>query len=330
MALEARAYNIGSTIFGRDVALVSRSTEERASEARGPFVPFVARSDAAEELDAAFCRDLIASARALLGSAFAPISESHARAKASPTPARQPHRLMELIDLVDAGISALDSGVGEVSAVALAELMMVVRIFRHWEDHPRWPQIQQSLRNPPDFPHAVITLAAGSLLDDAGNSVVLEPGHPRGGRAADLRLEISPSEGVSTEVKAPSALQGPLTDLPSDQARRVVEKARRSAGTGSRGQIGQGRSGMLIIGGFHLSEKGVTTLRDAAGKLLAEVPRPNLTAIALVSVGVVVEVGRAETRLSPALSLEVAENPHYSGTLTLDTSQSAGLRQFDL
>jgi len=324
LLFEARDYNIGRTVYGRDVALVSAAFAQR-SAARAKHA---AVSETSTKVDPEFCRRLVERAEAVLGSVFESIKESHTRAKGSGTSPREPHRLMDLVDRVEVSASSLEDGTNVVDGEALAELLAVVEVFEHWNGHARWPEIRQSLANPPGFPHAVVTLSAARLLGDAGNAVVLEPGDNNGGRAADLRIELTPRERIPTEVKAPLALQGPLIErLEAEKARRLVAKARKKAGTGATGQIGQGKSAVLIVGGFHLTQEDLGTLREASEDVLAKEKRPTLMAIALVSVGALVEAAGTGSSLSATLSLEIAQNPHYAGPHIVDTSERPGLRR---
>ncbi len=257
--------------------------------------------------------------RKLLGESHSKLVRRHLNSKRSRTPAKSPHRMMEILDAIDADVATHGASEPKLDPVALAELMATAHFLERWKEHPLWPELLSSLQSPQGFPHTVITLAAASFLTDAGNAIAIVSA-TGAGRSPDLRLRVDAHRFISTEVKAPERLQRPRTPLDAHAAKEIVRNALKRAGTGSGGQLSAAASGMLIVGGFGLRESDLDALKVAGDFVLRSYPdeRKHLVACAFLSVGTLLsDDGGGHLTCQPVLTTRIVLNPNYSGETPL-------------
>src|SRR5262249_52999992 len=156
---------------------------------------------------------LIDRARRLLGAeVYDKLYRSDQRARMSRTPPSRRHRLMELVEGVRQSATALAAGRPELSLAAV-ELHLALDLLDRWKNHPAWAGLVASLKDPADFRHVLVVLAAASFLQDAGNAVTVQVNNTPGKRAADLRIVVTAKDYLVTEVKTPQALGQQYTPL---------------------------------------------------------------------------------------------------------------------
>jgi hypothetical protein len=197
-------YLLASPVEHRaQVVLAGTNAIERRSAETGEAE---ASAHTEQALTEGFLLTLIMRAQVLLGDLFDPLEATHKRGLQAATPPRVTHRLMELLDEVEQAAVELRWEYPTIDPGPIAELSSAVDLLERWHRDPAWPGILASLKNPTDFPHAVITLAAASVLRDLGNGVELNVESREGIRAPDLRVATGSSEGIGLEVKTPQAL----------------------------------------------------------------------------------------------------------------------------
>jgi hypothetical protein len=287
-------------------------------------------SDQSREMNEDYLRELVREAKALLGEDFDRLWARYLRGKSSATPPRDPHTLMELVDTVESSAGTFGTDQPTVNPVAVVELHLAMGEFRRWKNDPAWPSIIEPLANPPDYGHAVVTLAAASFLTEVGNAVELVRA-AGSHRLPDLRLHTGARSRVNVEVKTPDALTRPSELLTRDQARRVVERALHSGSTAAGGQLADEHPGMLVIGGFGLREHDLDVLDEAATSVVNSErgKRQHIVGIAVLSFGTLLE-GPSTPGKQPSLhaivQTRVALNDEYQGAVSVDqTAQPGGL-----
>ena len=273
-----------------------------------------------------------------LGPTYERIRAAYEKGKASSTPPAVLHRLPELLDAVDLAARISRLGVPTVDPVASAELLMVAELFEAWSRNPEWPDIRTSLESTTKFDHDIIVLMAATFLSDSGNDVSLVPARGAG-RNVDLHIRTTATDYVRIEVKAPRLCRGPL-HAPIDRpaARRIVQKAVNDAGMSEAGQLAPDAPGVLVIGGFHLSERDVVALEHAANFVVAQkmTTKPHIMGISLIVLGVAVHGVRSlgpggldvapGGSISPTVQVLNARNPSYVGGIGFSEGRRAALR----
>jgi hypothetical protein len=161
---------------------VERRSAETSKGREGPHSEAV--------LDAALCEGLLTEIEGLLPDLLADLRPTYRRGGTSPTPPRVPHRLLQLMDRVEASARSLrDDEIPQVDATALIELRSAATILKRWQGDPAWPALIRSMREPTSYGHTMITLVVASALTDQGNGVALEAAKGvQSKRTADLRL----------------------------------------------------------------------------------------------------------------------------------------------
>jgi len=238
---------------------------------------------------------------------------------------------MELTDAAEAASATFRAGAPAIDPLATVELHGMLEQFDRWRNHPSWPRLLPSLKSPEDFPHVAVTLAAASFLSDMGNGVELVPTGET--RSPDLRLHLGARSAVSTEVKAPLALQRPATPIATSTAAEIVERAFRKAGTGVGGQLAPGADALFVLGGFALRNADLAALESAARDLLRRYPeeRKHVLGVAIVSLGALVDsrpagvVGRTLPTLSGTLDSRIVLNENYSGSNRISQELRPGM-----
>lgn len=283
------------------------------------------------DLSSAMLEDLIDKVRSSVGDSFDQLLFSDALGQKSATPPKQRNALAETIERVRDCARELEKPSPSIDPRSIVELQSLVTVLNRWSGHPLWPEISAGLAN--EYCHTVITLSAASFLEDAGNSVTLFKSNT--GRAADLMLVAGARMRAAVEVKAPRILRWRDQPVTSEIAAEIVSKAVKKAGTGLRGQLSSGESGLLVIGGFHLAVSDLDALENAAEIYLRQAARlgkhAQLLGISVVAIGVGFEagfnaVGIAERRLSGVAQVRVAKHPGYKGDMNLSTDPRPGLQ----
>jgi hypothetical protein len=289
------------------------------------------RMDTAEALEATIAR-----AREMLGPLFDDLAATDRRGQTSRTPPRVRHRLMVLVQEVERMAQDARQGRFEMDHFVVGEVNMALDLLERWRNDPALPLLIASIRNPDEYPHAIMTLAAASHLSDLGNGVGLyvEPGNGR--RAADLRIALTAHRHAAIEVKMPRILQQRTSREAITEAgiATILKKALREAGTGAGGQLSSEHPGILLIGGFHLEDRQIAMLKIGARKLLSKrTSCAHIIGIAIMSINVRIdnvvttEDGRIrhtnDTVIGPGVKYTMAMNPHYTGAVRIDIPRPA-------
>jgi hypothetical protein len=284
-----------------------------------------------QSLDAQMLRTMGRQAIRLLGRHYKSLAETDASGLKSKTPPARRHRLIELIRYSELAAEMLakqpPSEPVTLDADALSELLTTLALFKRWRNHPLFPSLRDSLANPKEVQHTVMTLGIASMLVDAGNGVGLID--HRGSRhpVPDLWLVPRIIERLEIEVKTPLALRSPGPGgLKTDAIRLVTDIVDAAAGTKG-GQLNPEHSGIVAIGSFHLGEKGLdqleTAVRNVLGSQAKAKRKPHLIAVVVFEVTYQVTTfldpsgALISTGFSPAISNRLVKHPAYGGALTI-------------
>lgn len=247
---------------------------------------------------------------------------SDALARNSLTPPLHRHPLAEVLDDVRQAAEALRHSDPVIDPRSIIELDVLNNVLHRWGRHPLTSQIRGAVLN--EYPHLLVTLTAAALLEDAGNSVVLQAAQHR--RAADLVLVTGPRRNAAVEIKAPRILRRLTAPIDRVAANNVIVAAVKRAGTGAAGQLSRDHPGLLLIGGFHLSRQDLDRLERAAALYLQSATARNrhrhLLGISVLSVGVNLEasfdaLGKVDNKLGGIAHVRVVSNPGYKGNVEL-------------
>ena len=285
----------------------------------------------AQLLDASRLRSIASQAKRLLGPYYKSLAEADTLGLKSKTPPPRRHRLMDLIRYSELAANQLAAQRGgdtvTLDGDALTELMAALAFFRRWRHHPVWPRLRDSLANPDEVQHSVMTLGVASLLVDTGNGVGLVDHVGAAGRVPDLWLVPRIAECLEVEVKTPLVLRAPGPDgINADAIGLLTRLIDEAAGTRG-GQLNPALSGLVAIGSFHLGEKGLDRIADVAKQVLDRQSRakrkPHLIAVVVFEVTyqlttMLDEKGNAvSTSATPAINHRMVFHPGYEGTLSI-------------
>ncbi len=278
------------------------------------------------KLNAALLRQLEKDASALLGEHYTKLVAQRTRGLDSKHPPTNPHRLVDAIRRVAASRQNLKTSNGLVDAEAIVELNTLLAFAERWRNDPIWPELQNSLRDPNQYVHTMLLLAAHHWWSVAGNVVNLKRA---GGtsRTFDISVLVQ-GHSVAVEVKAPLNLRrGGYLRLNALDAKEVVIDALKNAGTGAGGQLSRERCGILVIGGLSLKQLDLDRLAHGARALFAVRSLCHIGAIQILSIGVNISdpgpVGDHGVSLVAGSSLEtrfssrLIRNPRYLGFVQL-------------
>jgi len=328
-------YRIDQTVDMRRVALVGETAAGRRLVEAGRKGATFGQNAAGErnELSVALLRLWVQQLRELLGAKYDKLYLSDARAKNSPTPPTRRHGLMIVVESLEGAIASFEAAAPAVDVRRVTEVRALITILDRWKQHPLWPRLVAALDG--EYEHTIITLAAATFLEDAGNGVVFH--ESSSGRAPDLLLVVGPQQRAAVEIKAPRPLRDRRSDLTNEDAAGIIRGAAKKAGTGKKGQLAQTRSAFLVIGGFLLSQRDLDLLEQAARAYLDTTTRAgrhsHMIAIAIVSLGSAIELAStrqaSQTQISGTLAVRVAPNPGYKGELTLNQGAAVPLKRID-
>lgn len=307
------------------------------NQGRGTTIPTPGEN--ADALDA-----LVARARELFDHVFTELEavDKKRRVQAKGRPVYGRHRLMEIVEGVrhSARNRRNPRKPQYVDAVSVTELALCLQLLERWQHDPAWTAIRDSSVDSDNFLHNVVTLATASFLADAGNAPELYVEDVHGRRAADLRLAINPHQYCHVEVKCPQKLHhpskvlSPTTPLTAKEAETIVRRAIHRAGTGAGGQLAHPDGSVLVLGGFHLSDRDLDVL-EAAIKRETDNPnvvRPTLAAVAVTTVGTLVlngveaegeVLGAERTSISPSVTVRIVANSRHNGPFSFATEGRA-------
>jgi hypothetical protein len=319
------------TVLMASQEVIERRQSERLRRA-GPLISIVRRTVATGEV----IQGLVSRTQGHIEAFFSEITEADKRGRASATPPRNRHRLARLIHEAEKAATTYDRDEAPTfSALSLVELNTTLELFDAWCGDPAWPQLVKSLRDPGEFTHALITLAAASFLSAAGNDVGLpEKSHNK--RVPDLVIATTANHVVAIEVKVPRMLETRMKPVDADCAVDIVRKALRSAGTSQGGQLSPEQPGVLLLGGFHLSDNEMALIEQTAARLFQRGLHGHVAGVAVLSLGVhaesaVIQEGRLSlppgARIGSGVFLGLARNPYYQGAVKIETTDLPWLRK---
>jgi len=133
-------------------------------------------------------------------------------------------------------------------------------------------------------------------------------------------------EGVNAKVVSEMLLHSRTVALASAGADKIISKAIKRAKTGREGQLARKQPGLLVIGGFGLSDTELDLLDKAATAYLQKSTRigrhSHIIAVSIMSIGAVLEATlegprTAGVSLGGTWSVRVVQNPAYSGDVSL-------------
>lgn len=319
-------YNISGTVDMKRSAMASETTiKQRENEVGKKGSTFGRFGGQTRSFNESFLVTLIDSVRDFIGPAFDKLDLSDRLAQASVTRPRQRHPLMAAVSGVRKALNTMSKPNPIIDIRPITELYVLVQLLERWKNHPVWPKLVQGLAN--EYPHTLVTLAAATLLEDLGNGVVLH--ESSFGRAADLLLVASPQKYSYCEVKVPAALRHREKPLEDEEAKRIVEKAVKRAGTGKKGQLSRENSGILIIGGSHLSDSQLDSMERASQQYLDSSSKRgyhlHLMGIAIVSIGTTVEfkttnIANVDRKVHGTVTIRTIKNSGYAGELNWVTT----------
>jgi hypothetical protein len=244
---------------------------------------------------------------------------------------KHPHRLPELVALVETNLAEVQSGSKEVDVITVLELSRAASVFARWSKDPIYPRLVEDSKDPSGFIHNVLLLSVASTLADSALGPELVPTDET--RTPDLRLRISARQVIEADIKTPAALQRkPGAVVRPKEAERLVADALRS----SRGQIASDVPSLLVIGGAFWTGDFDQHARAAAA-LFRPGRRRNVVGVVFASTSVEFARTRGtgpfeerweEVDWTPASHLRWVANPGYALPLTLTFSDD--LRNFEM
>jgi len=296
------------------------------AETSAPPISFSTPTSAAE-LNVLYLGELAARAKGLLGTDLARLQASYQRAKSSRTPPTRSNRLIELIAYADEAARMLTTqplGHMALDADRITELHGAIGVFERWRNHPAWPQLVRTLISETEVQHSVMLLTVASYLKDSGNGVGIVFKSAKG-RIPDLQVLPNLAERLDVEIKTPLALRGPRkSELSPREAEDLITRQLKNAASARRGQLDPSQAGLLVIGGFHLTDAEVGDLIAATRRILgkqkdrkAHLAGVLISAIDYATITIGVQ-GFARTQIGPTLRNELIRHPGYKGGLTIE------------
>jgi hypothetical protein len=197
------------------------------------------------------------------------------------------------------------------------ELRALLQSLERWQKHPFWSSMVRGFAN--EYQHTVITLAAATYFEDAGNNVEFQDARSK--RAPDLFLVLTPQDRVAVEVKVPNDLRAPHVALGYEKLLKLVKSSMKKAGTGRSGQLSRQNPSMLVIGSFRTWASDRGDFERAATDYLRLAARSgrhkHLLSIGLLSFLTLVSHEPGKTSSKPALQMTNVAHPGYEGSIEL-------------
>jgi hypothetical protein len=331
-----RRYLLMDTVVMRQVANASEEAHERSRRETGAQEStFGYQGDPTQrEISPVRLQAYVEELRSLLGDKYDKLYSSARRARKSHTPPKNRHGLMAIVESLETSIESFNTPSPMVDPRVVTEVDALLTILKRWKHHPYWTRMVSALDA--EYQHTIITLAAASFLVDAGNGVTFL--ETASGRTPDLLLVIAPQQRAALEIKAPQALHNRTVELTSAAANTIISSAVKKAKTGKKGQLARKQPGILVIGGFALSEAELDLLNKAATEYLKNATKKGLhshiIAVSVMSMGTMPEATlkgpqSPEISISGTLSVRVAKNPGYSGDINLSEQPQSNLNRID-
>ena len=131
---------------------------------------------------------------------------------------------------------------------------------RRWRRDPAFETMRPGLADPREFVHTVVTLTVASYLRDVGNALYLydAPGRGKGSRSPGWTSALGHLRSPRSRLL--EGLFRPPDCFVGRSARQLIERQARSAGIRTGGQLDPRRPGLLILGGWHVSNEDIDTL----------------------------------------------------------------------
>ena len=283
-------------------------------------LPGVKRSSIFCPYDPPRIDELLCRARDLLHPVEGAIRASYLRGQRSSTPPLWVHPLMDLCVRVERGLTAASFRPYLLDWAEVAELRFHVAVLSAWTTTPWGPALRNALKGPHEYWHTLFTLAFADSLGRRIGPVVLPP-QGSTARIADLGLLLLPNrDPLIFEVKVPrvlvrSADSQSRVALTPEEAGQIVEKAWKSMGSGTHGQLASVSTGILTVCGVHIYNGDEARLAEAARRFLGRrgAGRPNLAGIQIMLLNTARSARRwGYCRVMPVY--KVLLNPAYHGT----------------
>lgn len=193
----------------------------------------------------------------------------------------------------------------------LLELHVLNSSLKRWRNYPNFDKILADYKA--DYLHATCLVATASALADQGNDLEITI-EKQGLRTPDLTLAPTWNTRVATEIKTPLILREgkKITDA---EARDVVNKAFKSAGTQEGGQLSPERQGMLIIGSYGLDKLSLDKLNREAENNFKRVKgkRTHIIAVIFTNINFVKSKNaNGKLAITPLLESSTSFNPEYN------------------
>lgn len=286
------------------------------------------------ELTPAGLRGAAAFVVKLLGDRYPRLVAADERGRASPTPPRRRHRLIELIDYAEVAASLLEQRRGaeqvELDGNLLSELFTTTALLRRWRNHPAWPRLVDTLASDTEVQHTVMVLAVASYLVDAGNGVGIVV-DDAGSRVADIWTEPTLLERLEVEVKTPQDLRGPrAAPLEVAEAVKLLGRQLKRAAATKGGQLSTDHSGIVAIGGYHLGAGSLDVLEASSKQILTRQGgrKRHLAALVVSELSYRLtnvedqSVHQGSSSLTPTLESRLVKHPSYGGALEIRQEQA--------
>lgn len=190
------------------------------------------------------------------------------------------HRLLRLVEAVEADRDAIHAERATQKLPELIELRHVANTLRTWSTHPIGKKIVGNLRDSNTYAHNIVVLSTYRLLHTWGNNAVELVEEDSLKPTCDLRVTVDTAP-VATEVKVPDELrQG--RHLSAAEADTVADDAIRS----SRPQRRDQPSFLLLVGGFQVPDPSLVLVASALKQHLEKTPsRSNVAGAIAFTVG---------------------------------------------
>lgn len=286
---------------------------------QGATFGYVPNQPPPPEGDAQFLERVIEDVRQLLGPRFDAIERADGRWRASPTPTKPRHRLMDIVDALRSDIASFGTPAPEVHIDFLMEVRALLIGLQRWQPHPFWSKLVDALDN--EYRHTVIIVATATYFEEHGSSVEFQETRPH--RTPDLFLVLGPRDRIAVEVKMPEELKASNAAVGYDKLLDVIKASMEKAGTGPSGQLSPQYPAMLVIGSFQTWPSDLNDFKRAAADYFCEAAKwgthKHVLGIGLLSFVTLLHRGPTQTSSQAALRMTHVVNPGNEGSVKLST-----------